>query len=157
MLDLIASWAQAGAWGYLAVALAAAVPWLEVLLVIPPAVAFGLDPVLVAVAAFAGNYLPVVGIVLGYQRLSWWLARRRGERDTGGGRGQRGRRLLARYGVPGLALLGPLITGAHLAAVLAAGTGASPYRVLLWTGAGLAAWTVGVTVASMLGVAAVTG
>lgn len=139
-----------GGWAYAAVALAAATPWLEILVVIPPAVGLGLEPVAVGTLAFAGNFLPVVGIVAAHDR----LAARRGRREpesARSGRARRARRVMARYGVPGLALLGPLVTGIHLATVLALATGASRRRVVAWMGASLLVWAVGLTVASALG------
>ncbi len=158
MLDVLASWAQAGAWGYLAVALGAALPWLEILFVIPPAIALGLDPALVGVVALLGNVLPVVAIVAGYERLDRWSRSRRGRPlGAAGGRGSRGQRVLARYGVPGLALLGPLVTGVHLAVVIMLASGGSPRRALLWTSASLAAWTVAIVGLSVAGVDAFTG
>ena len=160
MLDVLASWAQAGAWGYLAVALGAALPWLEILFVIPPAIALGLDPTLVGVVALLGNVLPVVAIVAGYARLDRWSRARRGRPLPGaeaGRRGSRGRRVLARYGVPGLALLGPLVTGVHLAVVIMLASGGRPRPALVWTSASLAAWTLALVVLTVAGVDAVTG
>ncbi len=159
MLDVLATWAQAGAWGYLAVALGAALPWLEILVVIPPAIALGLDPAVVGVVALLGNALPVVAIVEGYERLDRWSRVRRGRPLPGadGRRGSRGRRVLARYGVPGLALLGPLLTGVHLAVVVMLASGGRPRRALLWTSASLAAWTVAIVALSVVGVDAVAG
>jgi hypothetical protein len=148
MFDILTAWANEGVLGYVAVALAAATPWLEVLLVIPPAVALGLDPFLVGVTAFGGNYLPVAGIVYASRHVR---RRFRDRERRPSRRSERARRLLDRYGVPGLALLGPLVTGVHLAALLALATGASRRRVLGWTGASLLVWTVAITVASVLG------
>lgn len=139
-----------GLWAYLAVAVAAATPWLEILLVIPPAIGIGLDPAAVGALAFAGNFAPVVAIAAAYDRLATRLRR---TRSASGGRAQRARRLLARYGMPGLALLGPLVTGIHLATVLGLATGAPRRRVVGWMGASLLLWAAGLTVASTLGLA----
>lgn len=158
MLELLADWATRGVLGYVAVAVAAATPWLEVLVVVPPAILLDLHPGWVGLTAFVGNYLPVVAIVAGWGALADRWARRRGRAPaTGAGRGERGRRILARYGLPGLALLGPLVTGIHLATVLALGTGASRRAILVWTGASLAVWTAGLVAATVAGVEAVVG
>lgn len=156
MFEILSAWAEEGVWGYAAVALAAATPWLEILLVIPPAVALGLDPFGVGVAAFVGNFAPVAAIVAAYDA----LARRRRAKGREPGKGRRrdrAKRVLARYGVPGLALLGPLLTGIHLATVLALATGASRRAILVWTGASLLAWTIALTIASELGLELLTG
>lgn len=61
--------------GYLAVFVAAAIPWVELVVVIPPAIAFGLNPVAVGVLAFIGNALPVAGIVAAERHVArWWRA-----------------------------------------------------------------------------------
>lgn len=162
---------------YGAVFVAAATPWLEILLVIPPAVAAGLDPFAVGAVAFAGNALPVAGIVLGYERLAAWRRHRRAQREARaepeapdgpgargrpdeapagpgarGRRGARAKRIADRYGVPGLAIAGPILTGVHLAAVIAVALGPARARVLGWMVGSLAAWTVAITVASAAGV-----
>lgn len=154
MFDILTAWG--GAWAYVAVAVAAATPWLEILLVIPPAIGLGLDPLGVGALAFAGNFLPVLGIAGAHGR---WTARRsRGRhRAERSGRAQRAQRVMARYGVPGLALLGPLVTGIHLATVLALATGARRRHVVGWMGASLLLWAAGLTVASALGLGLLEG
>jgi Ca2+/H+ antiporter, TMEM165/GDT1 family len=140
---------------YGAVFVAAAVPWLEVLLVIPPAVAAGLDPVAVAILAFLGNVIPVVAIVAGYD--AFRRRRARGGAPPSGRRSrrrERAQRLMARYGVPGLAVAGPLVTGVHLATVLAVALRAPRARVVGWMSASLLAWTVVITALSVAGAAA---
>ncbi len=56
-------------WPYFLVFLLAATPWIELLVVIPGALAAGLEPHWVAVLAFAGNAWPVVALVYGYELL----------------------------------------------------------------------------------------
>ncbi|MDQ0341143.1 putative membrane protein [Caldalkalibacillus uzonensis] len=112
-------------WQYIMVFLLSATPWIEIAVVIPIAImVVGLSPLGVGVVSFVGNYLPVVVIVLLYERWKAWRAKRRQsetESDTemGGKRRARAQRIFERYGTPGLALLGPLVTGIHLAAVIA--------------------------------------
>jgi Ca2+/H+ antiporter, TMEM165/GDT1 family len=56
-----------------------------------------------------------------------------------------------RWGVPGLALLAPVSTGTHIAAVAALSLGAPRRNVLWWMIAGLGVWAVGVAAAAVLG------
>ncbi|MFU8839915.1 MAG: small multi-drug export protein [Nitriliruptoraceae bacterium] len=139
-------------WAYVLVFLAAAVPVVEVLVVIPAGIVAGLAPVPVLVVALAGNLSTVVLVVLAGDRLAgWWRARRvpsRAERP----RAVRARQLAQRWGVPGLGLLAPMTTGSHVAAVAALATGAGQRRVLVWMTIGLVGWAVAVTVAATLGV-----
>ncbi|MFP4235658.1 MAG: small multi-drug export protein, partial [Nitriliruptoraceae bacterium] len=121
-------------WTYLLVFLAAAIPVIEVLVVIPAAIVAGLSPVPVLLLAVAGNLTTVALVVVAGDRLAaWWRARR--QRPRAGSpasserpRTVRARQLARRWGVPGLGLLGPLTTGSHLAAVAALATGAGQRR-----------------------------
>ena len=134
---------------YLAVFLAAATPWLEVLFVVPAGLLAGLGPVPTVVIAAAGNVATLIPVVLLGGRLRGWLDRRRERRNRGAGRAAR---VMERYGLPGLAVLGPLVTGAHLAALVATGSGAGPRRTLAWMTAGVVAWSVAVGVLTVLGI-----
>jgi Ca2+/H+ antiporter, TMEM165/GDT1 family len=73
------------------------------------------------------------------------------------GRAGRARRLAERFGVPGLGLLAPLLTGSHIGAMAALGLGASRRRTLLWMSIGLAVWTVATAVAAVLGLELIRG
>jgi membrane protein DedA with SNARE-associated domain len=126
---------------YLLVLVAAGTPWLEVLLVVPAGVLGGLPVVPTVVVATVGNVATLVPVVLAGDRLRERFVRRarhRGREPSG--RGGRARRLLERYGVPGLAALGPLLTGAHLAAAVAMAAGANRRRALVWFASGVAVW-----------------
>ena len=144
-------------WAYVLVFLAAAIPVIEVLVVVPAGILAGLAPVPVLLLALAGNLSTVVLVILVGDRLaSWWRARTaaRGGDPTAGERPRmvRARHLARRWGVPGLGLLAPLTTGSHLAAVAALATGAGQRRVLAWMTIGLVLWSVVVAVATTLGV-----
>ncbi|MFC7231408.1 small multi-drug export protein [Saliphagus sp. GCM10025308] len=147
--------AASGPWQYALVFALAATPLLEILVVIPLGVALGLDPVVVAVTAFTGNVLPIYGIVLAADRVASWLeSRRSGEPSA---RRKRAIRIWNRYGLPGLALLSPVTTGVHLAAVLALSLGARGRDTLAWMTGSIALWTVLITLVSVVGRSALTG
>ena len=154
---------------YLVVLVAAGTPWLEVLLVVPAGIVAGLSPVPVVLVATVGNVLTILPVVLAGEAFRARSLRRRRRDDatsdphpespvrrdaygrSGGARG-RGRRLFDRYGLPGLALLGPLVTGIHLAAAVAVGAGAPRRATLLWLSAGVAVWSAVTGVVTVLGV-----
>lgn len=140
-----------GAWAYAVVFLLAAIPWWEVLLVVPPAIGLGLNPVLVGVLAFLGNILPVYLIVAVHGRVTRWIERRREEKGERATRSRRASRLFDRYGLGGLALAAPLLVGVHLATVIALLLDAPPRDVAAWMTLSLAVWTVILVVASVLG------
>jgi len=142
-----------GSWRYALVFVLAATPWIEVVLVIPAAIALDLNPVVVAIVAFLGNAVAVYVIVLFYRRIrGWWRARRsKAESEDESKRSRRARRLWDRYGMAGLALASPLLTGIHLATFLGLALGASDRSAAGWMTVSLVLWTVVLTVASVWG------
>lgn len=239
-------------WQYILVFLMAATPWLEILIVIPIGIAMGLSPFLVGLVSFLGNALPVLIIVLAYDRFMSWWKKRKGlkaqkhqmvqasdteqaqatqtdnaiqtdqamqlekqsdqmaqEAKTDQGPDQleevaktdqdsdqivqvakmeqlpeqsaqsahieikdqldtqaeerktdkkeskgavRAKKIMQKYGLPGLALLGPIVTGIHLAVVIAIIMKANPRAILFWMNLSLVIWTVIVTVLAALGI-----
>jgi hypothetical protein len=155
---------------YLTVLLAAATPWLEVLLVVPAGIVAGLPPVPVVVVAAIGNVASLVPLVLGGDRVRSWLRRRRTDRRAqtaaadaapdeqtrhGRGhrasRGERALRVFDRFGLAGLAALGPLLTGIHVAALVALAAGASRRPTVLWLSGGVVVWAGAAALATVLG------
>lgn len=123
-------------WQYLLVFLAAATPWLEIMLVIPVAIGLGLAPIPVTLISFIGNALPVFGIVALFRQ---WERRRGPVRRNWS---PRARRVWDRYGLPGIALAGPVITGIHLATVMALALQANRRSTMVWMSLSLAIWSV---------------
>jgi Ca2+/H+ antiporter, TMEM165/GDT1 family len=146
-------------WEYLTVFVMAATPLLELLVVIPIGIGYGLHPVPVAFVVFLGNTLPVLGIVLLFEQWRAWRVRRAaaaaqpgGVGEAESGRQRRARDLWRRYGLAGLALLAPLLTGVHLAAVMALALGSPRRATAAWMTASIAVWTVGVTAVTVAGI-----
>ncbi|AGA31821.1 Small multidrug efflux protein - like protein [Thioalkalivibrio nitratireducens DSM 14787] len=132
-------------WHYALVFLAAATPWLEIMIVIPVAIGVGLAPIPVTVVSFVGNALPVFGIIVLFR--AW-------ERRHGPLRrhwSPRARSIWERYGLPGIALAGPVVTGIHLAAVMALALQADRQRTAIWMTLSLALWSVATTVVTLMG------
>lgn len=142
-----------GPLGYALVFLLAAIPIVEVLVVVPTGVALGMNPVLVALSAFAGNLTTVLLVIGGSDRALAFVSSRWGDPDEEPSkRVRRARRLWRRYGTPGLALAAPVSTGAHLAAALALSLGSGRHDVASWMAASLVAWTTVLATASFYGV-----
>lgn len=135
------------------VALFAAIPIVEIFVVIPIAIGLGLDPLATGVAAFAGNTASVVLLVAFQQRLAAWWHRWRGTAADGDGAGRhaRARRIWDRYGLPGLALAGPVVTGIHIAALVGLAAGSRARAVAWWTTVSLGIWTVVFVAGSVYG------
>jgi uncharacterized membrane protein len=138
---------------YLTVFVAAAIPWLEVLLVVPAGVVAGLPPIPTALVGALGNTLTLLPLVIAGDRVrAWWRERRRrrgGSDDAdddaadarASSRGARAKRAFDRFGLPGLALLGPLLTGVHVAAVAGLAAGAERRATAVWLTAGVFLWS----------------
>ena len=188
---------------YLTVFVAAAIPWLEVLLVVPAGIVAGLPPGPTAVVGAAGNAATLVPLVFAGDRLRGWWRTRRSRKAAGGtapsaeasghrtadpghghgpahgpgpgsatapdrtapdppvsdpgaghGRGGRARRLFDRFGLPGLALLGPLLTGVHFAALVALAAGARRRPTTVWLLGGVVGWSALAAAATVFGLEA---
>jgi len=128
--------------------LLAAIPLLEILVVIPIGVGLGFQPVAVAIAAFLGNLLPIYGIIAAHERVEAYLDQRQGNSEPSKRR-KRAKRLWEKYGLPGLAVASPISTGVHLAAVFALGLGSNRRSTAVWMTASIAAWTLLITLGSV--------
>jgi uncharacterized membrane protein len=144
---------------YLTIIVLAATPWIEILVVIPFGIGVGLNPVLVALFSFLGNIIPIYLIVVGFERLNIWWAKRRGkylvnpsDESWSSGRKAKAMNILRRYGVPGMALVSPILIGAHLGAVITLLVKAPRNQIIWWMSVSLAIWTIVLTIASYFGI-----
>ncbi len=130
--------------GLLGVLIGGAVPWLEAVTVIPAGILLGLPPVAVVGTAVVGNLATVALVAFGGERVRDWMLARRRRRVEGeqGGRAPRAERLMSRFGVPGLAILGPLGVGTQLSAAIVVALGVSGRRAFAWVGASTIGWSV---------------
>lgn len=142
-----------GPLAYLLVFVFAAIPVVEVLVVIPFGVAVGLDPFLVGLAAATGNLSTVYLVVVASDWSLDFVRRRYGEptADTDSKTIRRAQGIWDKYGLPGVALAAPVTTGAHLAAVLGLAFGSSRRRVLGWMTGSLVLWSSVLAAASWYG------
>jgi hypothetical protein len=118
---------------------------------IPTGIALGLHPILAGVAATLGNLTAVVLVVLVEGHLRRWAPRYSGLFTK---QGEYLKRVWEGYGLPGVALLSPLIMGAPLGSALALALGAPARRLLGWMIVSVALWGVGLTVAATFGLLA---
>ena len=151
--------------GLFGVFLGGALPWLEAIVVIPAGILLGLPPLAVVVAAVVGNLSTVALAAFAGERLRvYFSALRRaagdGVSDGGparGGRSARATRVMDRYGLPGLAILGPLGIGTQLSAALAVSLGVSGRRAFAWVGAATVGWSIVAALLAVWGVEVVGG
>ncbi len=134
-----------------AVFIVAATPLLEIWIAIPMGLAMGLDPVLTAIAAILGNFIPLLIIVGFFEKIRNWYESRYPEgRDSR--RLERFRRIWERYGLPVAALTAPASIGTHLAIVIVLTLGTDAKRTLVWMAFSIIAWAAVVTPLAYYGI-----
>lgn len=127
---------------YFLVFLGAAIPWMEIALVIPLGVVWGLSPFLVMVLAFVGNLLTVLALIFGFERFKIWHQKRQEAKGkTPSKKSERAKDIMNKYGLPGLALLGPILIGTHIAAFVGMTLGATKRNTTVWLTVSIALWT----------------
>lgn len=152
-------------WGVLVGAfIGGAFPWLEAIVVIPAGILGGASPVLVVVFALVGNLLTVaVSAYFGAQIRTWWRLRRETKALASDHSGlteeqlrdkarvvleekdlqpTRVRRIMGRWGLPGLAILGPVGLGTQLSAITAVAMGIRARNAFIWVGIGTTLWAI---------------
>ncbi len=130
--------------GLLGVFLAGAIPWFEAIAVVPAGIIFGLDPILVVIAAVVGNASTIFLFAFaGSQIRSWLLKRREAKGKVGESkRFARAQEAFNKWGVYGMALLGPLLIGTQFAAAVSVAAGVKPLKSALIVTAGMVFWAV---------------
>ena len=146
--------------------LGGAIPWLEAVVVIPGGILAGLHPVPAVIAGVTGNLLTVaLATWFGDRMRRWWRARRakRAELDDDvevidehtaartSRRARRVERIARRWGLPALAVIGPIGLGTQVSAMVAVGIGIEARRAFIWIAAGTVAWSIAAAIAAVTG------
>ena len=139
-------------WEYFLVFLGAAIPWLELALVIPLGIVRGLNPFWVVIVGFVGNMVTVMALIIGYDRFNLWLTKRRqGKEQKESKRSDRAKKIWNKYGLPGMLLLGPVLIGTHIAAFIGMTLGASKRQTTIWSVISIALWAIAFGVLTAFG------
>jgi hypothetical protein len=124
---------------------------------VPAGIALGLSPLMAGIATALGAVVSAVFVILLGSRFRSWLVQRLnkkgGEDIQPKGREKVLYRIWVRYGVVGLGLMAPILTGVPLGAAIGVALGAPPRWLLAWTVAGALFWTALITAAAALGLA----
>lgn len=128
-------------WAYCLVFLLAAIPFFELITVIPIAIIAGLSTFLVTLLALLGNLATVLLLMLFMER----IRKRRSKRST------RAKKIWDKYGMPGLALGGPFFVGSHLTALMIVSFGSTKKVTIIWMTISLVAWSVLMAVVTHMG------
>ena len=132
--------------GLLGVFIAGAIPWMEAIAVVPAGIVFGLDPLAVVVAAVIGNGLTIfLFAYLGSGIRERIIKKRLANGKTGESpKFEKALKAFDKYGIYGLAILGPLIIGTQFAAAAAVAAGVKPLRASLIVTLSMALWASGI-------------
>ncbi|AXY43662.1 hypothetical protein GCM10011403_15330 [Pseudohongiella nitratireducens] len=127
---------------YLGVFIGAATPVLEVWLAVPLGVLAGLPWLPAALVGFAGNLITLLPVIYAGEKIKSWIKRWRKKAPSEGvddvaDEKSRKRVIFERFGVPGLAFLGPFLIGVHAASAFAIASGANRRNVVIWFSASI--------------------
>lgn len=136
---------------YLIVFVLAATPFFEVVAVIPLAALAGLNTWVAVAVGLLGNILTVLLVIALMDKIKSWLAKRQNDKANNK-RGERAERIWKKYGLPGLAILGPILVGSHLAAFLSMSFGGNKQSVAAWMIGSLVAWSVAAGILTSFGI-----
>jgi membrane protein YqaA with SNARE-associated domain len=129
---------------------------IELWVAIPAGFALQLHPVTTAIAAATGAVLGGAVVMFLGDQLRTWLLRVLGNKPDQG-RQSRIRQIWNQYGVIGLGLLAPLLTGAPIGIALGISLGASGRIIFFWTSIGIVFWSIVFTLIGVLGLASFKG
>lgn len=132
-------------WAYVLVFILAAVPFVEAIILTPIAILAGLPTVPVVLLAVIGNLLTVFIVIVFIDKIKQWRSKRKGEEEEGERskkRTARAQKIWKKYGLPGMALIGPYLIGSHLAAFLALIFGGTKKSVTVWMTVSVVGWSV---------------
>lgn len=148
-------WAEQAStfWQLIVLFLLGAAPWMDVSVIIPLGVLWGLPPVAVGITAFIGNFLLILLLGIFFKQINKWRTERRKKKGLVGPTKNetRSRAIWEKYGIPGLAIIAPVFVGTDIAAIFALIFGSSRERVIGWMTCSLAFWTVVFTICSAYG------
>lgn len=134
--------------GLLGIFIAGAIPWFEAIAVVPAGIVFGLDPVLTVLAAVSGNAITIFLFAYAGASIRQWLIRRRETKGKSGDSPKYQKAIAAfdKYGIWGMAALGPILIGTQFAAAASVAAGVKPLKVSLLITLGMAIWSVALAV-----------
>jgi membrane protein YqaA with SNARE-associated domain len=126
---------------------------LELWAAIPLGFALDLHPIMIALLSAIGSIISAAIVILFGKSLRSWLMKRWERKEKKQGRLSR---IWNQYGVIGLGLVSPLLTGAPLGAAIGLSFGARPGKLLIWMTVGIIVWSIILTGAVAIGILSLT-
>lgn len=101
----------------------------------------GIPIIFAALVSMIGNWFSIMFIILPFNALLTKVRNRKSEKEGFiQNRATKARERYDKYGVPGLALIAPLVASAHIAAFTSLAAGANKRRVILWHTVSIVFW-----------------
>jgi len=118
-------------WGLVGIFIAGAIPWMEAIAVVPSGILLGLNPTATVTAAILGNAITIfLFAYLGSTIRSKIIARRIAKgKSAESPKFDKALRAFDKYGIYGMAFLGPIIIGTQFASAASVAAGVKPLRV----------------------------
>lgn len=139
--------------GLFGVFLGGAIPWLEAIAVVPAGILLGLDPIAVVVAAVVGNTITIFVFAYGGSKIRDWFLKKKSENAAvkSKKRLERAQAAFDKYGVFGMALLGPILIGTQFAAAISVAAGVRPLKTSVIISGATLLWAALIAVLSVWG------
>ncbi|WP_411844269.1 small multi-drug export protein [Salinicoccus sp. HZC-1] len=138
---------------YIIVFLLSAVPLLEAFIVVPVAIFGGMNFTLTNIIGIAGNLLTLLILIVMMDRIKQWYLNKREQAGKGKSRkSQRAENIFQKYGLPGLAFIGPFFIGSHFTALMAVILGGPQKATFWWVTLSVAVWTIGISILFYFGI-----
>ena len=136
-------------WGLLGVFFATAVPLVDAVVMVPMAIAFGLNPTLTVILATAGDAIEIVVFAyLSSTMRNRIIKRREAKGKTGESpKFEKAVRMFDKYGIYGMAIAAPALIGTQIAAMASVAAGVKPFRASTLIIASTLIWSAAIAIA----------
>ena len=136
-------------WGLLGVFFATAVPLVDAVVMVPMAIAFGLNPTLTVILATAGDAIAIVVFAyLSSTMRNRIIKRREAKGKTGESpKFEKAVRMFDKYGIYGMAIAAPALIGTQIAAMASVAAGVKPFRASTLIIASTLIWSAAIAIA----------
>ena len=133
-------------WGLIGIFIAGAIPWMEAIAVVPSGIILGLDPIATVIAAALGNAITIfIFAYLGSSIRAKVIERRVAKgKSAESPKFEKALKAFDRYGIYGMAFLGPIIIGTQFAAAASVAAGVKALRVSILITASMILWATGI-------------
>lgn len=139
-------------WGLIGIFIAGAIPWMEAIAVVPTGIILGLDPIATVIAAVLGNAITILIFAYLGSTIRAKIVERRVAKGKTSESPKFEKALMAfdRYGIYGMAFLGPIIIGTQFAAAASVAAGVRPLRVSILITSSMILWASAIAAAMVV-------